>query len=67
MKEFHELTQELKDLTNLYQHEIVTLTKDETTINVTCIKPPIGTEETDTFLANSLLILIKDGWTAIPF
>jgi len=66
-KEFHELSQEIKDLTELYQHEIVTLMKDEITIDIKCIKPPIGIKETDVFLANALLIFIKDGWTAIPF
>ena len=66
-KAFHELTQELKDLTGLYQHEIVTIMKDEITINIKCIKPPMGIEETDVFLANALLIFVKDGWTTIPF
>jgi len=67
MKEFHELTQELKDLTGLYQHEIITLMKNEITLYTKCIKPPMDVEETDVFLANALLTLIKDGWTAIPF
>jgi hypothetical protein len=66
-KTFLELTNELKETTGFYQHEIVTLMKDEIGINAQCIKPPMGVEETEEFLAKAILTLIKDGWTAIPF
>jgi len=64
---FLELNKELKELTGLYQLQIKTLSKDDITIRADCIRPPIGIEETEEFLAKSLLTLIRDGWTAIPF
>ena len=66
-KTFLELTNELKELTGFYQHEIVTLMKDNIGINAKCIKPPMGEEETEEFLATALLTLIKDDWIVIPF
>ena len=64
---FLDLNYELKELSGFYQHEIVTLMKDEIGINAKCIKPPMGEEETEEFLVTALLTLIKDDWIAIPF
>ncbi|MDL1957639.1 MAG: hypothetical protein LWW95_11445 [Candidatus Desulfofervidus auxilii] len=64
---FLELNNQLKEITGLYLHDIITLMKNDIVIYAKSIKPPMGVEETEEFLANALLILVKDGWTAIPF
>ena len=64
---FLELAHELKELTDFYPHDVITLMREDICIDVKCIKPPLGVEETEDFLVNALLILIKDGWAAIPF
>ena len=64
---FLKLAHEIKELTSHYPNEIVTLMKNDISISATCIKPPLGVEEAEDFLAKAILVLIKDGWTAIPF
>ena len=52
----------------LKSEDIVTLMKDDILIYASSLIPSaVGAKKDNNFLANAILKLLKDGWTAIPF